>query len=131
MQGQEQVQQPIETHASMPTARSWRPVPLLVGGVVLHAALLLLVLWRPTLWLWCLLAVALNHALIVALVFVPRSSWLGKAVTRLPASAVTQGWVALTFDDGPDPVVTPQVLDVCWIVTRPKPVSSVSSTAVR
>ena len=39
-------------------------------------------------------------ALIVALVFVPRSSWLGKAVTRLPASAVTQGWVALTFDDG-------------------------------
>lgn len=74
MQGQEQVQQPIETHASMPTARNWRPVPLLVGSVVLHAALLLLLLWQPTLWLGCLLAVMLNHVLIVALVFVDRKS---------------------------------------------------------
>jgi peptidoglycan/xylan/chitin deacetylase (PgdA/CDA1 family) len=31
---------------------------------------------------------------------------------RLPAAAVRRGEIALTFDDGPDPEVTPRVLDV-------------------
>jgi peptidoglycan/xylan/chitin deacetylase (PgdA/CDA1 family) len=31
---------------------------------------------------------------------------------RLPKAAAARGEVALTFDDGPDPVVTPQVLDL-------------------
>jgi peptidoglycan/xylan/chitin deacetylase (PgdA/CDA1 family) len=40
----------------------------------------------------------------------PRSSWLGPNWTHLPATAGQQ--IALTIDDGPDPDVTPRVLDV-------------------
>ena len=39
----------------------------------------------------------------------PRCAWLGPNITRLPGSA-GGGLVALTFDDGPDPEVTPAVL---------------------
>jgi peptidoglycan/xylan/chitin deacetylase (PgdA/CDA1 family) len=42
----------------------------------------------------------------------PRSGWLGPNVTRLPQEAARRGVLALTFDDGPDPVVTPRVLDL-------------------
>jgi peptidoglycan/xylan/chitin deacetylase (PgdA/CDA1 family) len=37
---------------------------------------------------------------------------LGPNHTRLPAPAATRRAVALTFDDGPDPEVTPRVLDL-------------------
>ncbi len=40
----------------------------------------------------------------------PRSPWLGPNMCCLPASAARQGQVALTFDDGPDPVLTPRVM---------------------
>ena len=42
----------------------------------------------------------------------PRCGWLGPNVTRLPASSARGGLVALTFDDGPDPAVTPVVLEM-------------------
>ena len=42
----------------------------------------------------------------------PRSRWLGRNWTRLPAAAAARGEVALTIDDGPDPEVTPAVLDL-------------------
>jgi peptidoglycan/xylan/chitin deacetylase (PgdA/CDA1 family) len=42
----------------------------------------------------------------------PRSSLLGPNVTRLPAAAVQRRQFALTLDDGPDPEVTPRVLDL-------------------
>ncbi len=104
---------PSAEHARQaPQPRRWQPVPLVWCTLALHALMALVWLWRPALWPWCLAAVALNHALVVAWVFFPRSSALGKAVTRLPAASAAQGWVALTFDDGPDPQVTPQVLDL-------------------
>jgi peptidoglycan/xylan/chitin deacetylase (PgdA/CDA1 family) len=37
---------------------------------------------------------------------------LGPNVVRLPASAAVRHEIALTFDDGPDPEVTPRVLDL-------------------
>ena len=40
----------------------------------------------------------------------PRGSQLGPNLVRLPGSMA--GAVALTFDDGPDPEVTPRVLDL-------------------
>lgn len=55
---------------------------------------------------------AANHALIVAATLWPRSRWLGPNVTRLPEAAARRGEVALTIDDGPDPEVTPRVLDL-------------------
>ena len=42
----------------------------------------------------------------------PRSTWLGDNLRRLPAAAIARREIAITIDDGPDPDVTPAVLDV-------------------
>jgi peptidoglycan/xylan/chitin deacetylase (PgdA/CDA1 family) len=42
----------------------------------------------------------------------PRCGWLGPNISRLPGVAAGRELVGLTFDDGPDPDVTPAVLDV-------------------
>lgn len=61
---------------------------------------------------WALAAVALNHLVITAAGLTPRSTLLGRNVSRLPAAAAARGEVAITIDDGPDPEVTPAVLDL-------------------
>ena len=66
----------------------------------------------PSAWPWALGAVAANHALLTAGGLWPRSRWLGSNWTHLPDAAVARGEVALTIDDGPDPSVTPAVLDL-------------------
>lgn len=72
-----------------------------VGG----AALLL----SPASWPFVGAALVANHLLIGAGVLSPRSRLLGPNLSRLEG---TDGSLALTFDDGPDPEVTPRVLDV-------------------
>ena len=47
-----------------------------------------------------------------ATVLFPRGRFLGPNIDRLSADAVARGEVSLTFDDGPDPEVTPAVLDL-------------------
>lgn len=66
----------------------------------------------PPLWPWALGAVALDHALLTATGLWPRSTWLGRNVLSLPAAAQQRRAVAVTLDDGPDPDITPQVLDI-------------------
>lgn len=61
---------------------------------------------------WAVAAVVLNHLLITAAGLAPRSSLLGQNLTRLPPAAAARREVAITIDDGPDPEVTPQVLDL-------------------
>jgi peptidoglycan/xylan/chitin deacetylase (PgdA/CDA1 family) len=41
----------------------------------------------------------------------PRSRWFGPNLARLPAGATERRELVLTIDDGPDPDVTPAVLD--------------------
>jgi peptidoglycan/xylan/chitin deacetylase (PgdA/CDA1 family) len=53
-----------------------------------------------------------SHALNLGFGFVPASSALGPVIARLPDAAAARNEVALTFDDGPDPEVTPRVLDL-------------------
>ncbi|HEX4172264.1 MAG TPA: polysaccharide deacetylase family protein, partial [Acetobacteraceae bacterium] len=53
-----------------------------------------------------------NHAALTAFGLLPRSTLLGRNIIRLPAPAVRSRQVALTFDDGPHPTITPQVLDL-------------------
>lgn len=72
----------------------------------------MVVLVEPALWPWAAGAVALNHALLAGAGLWPRSTWLGSNVRRLPAAAVQRREVAITIDDGPDPEVTPAVLDL-------------------
>jgi peptidoglycan/xylan/chitin deacetylase (PgdA/CDA1 family) len=77
-----------------------------------HVAGVLALLAQPSLWQWVLGALAANHLLLSVAVLWPRGSWLGANLTRLPAPAAARAEVCLTFDDGPDPVVTPKVLDL-------------------
>lgn len=91
----------------------WHSTPLVRASIALHLMALAAVFadagrW----WPWALAAVVVNHVLITAIGLWPRSQWLGPNWTRLPAAATARGEFALTIDDGPDPLVTPQVLDV-------------------
>ena len=66
----------------------------------------------PAGWQWIVAVLGCNHLLIIGSVFCPRGQLLGPNLVRLPAAAADRGEVALTFDDGPDPLVTPRVLDL-------------------
>jgi peptidoglycan-N-acetylglucosamine deacetylase len=92
-------------------SRSWHPSGLLVGSMFVHLAALGMLLWRWRIWPWVLAVLLTDHLLHAALGLTPRSRLLGKNWTRLPA-ADRAGRVALTLDDGPDPLVTPAVLRI-------------------
>ena len=66
---------------------------------------------QPALWPWGLGALAANHLALTAAGLWPRSRSLGPNWVRLPPAAAP-GHIAITIDDGPDPEVTPQVLDL-------------------
>ena len=85
---------------------------MLQASAALHCGALGLTAWRPHLWPWTLGAVIANHLQLVAAGLMPRSRLLGSNWVRLPAAAAAQGQIALTFDDGPDPEVTPRVLEL-------------------
>jgi peptidoglycan/xylan/chitin deacetylase (PgdA/CDA1 family) len=70
-----------------------------------------LVCW-PAIWPWLLAGIVTNHLLLGAFGMWPRSSLLGGNLSRLPDGCAGKGYVALTFDDGPDPEVTPRVLEL-------------------
>ena len=96
----------------IPVPTPWHPTPLLVFSMLLHIAAVSALLVDFALWRWALGAVLANHVLLTAIGVWPKSRLLGPNWTRLPAEAAARGEVALTIDDGPDPAVTPQVLDI-------------------
>ena len=77
-----------------------------------HAAAALGLAAHPPAWAWALGAAAASHAAMGVAGLLPRNSLLGPNLSRLPDGARRRGEVALTFDDGPDPEVTPRVLDL-------------------
>ncbi|MBW8370771.1 MAG: polysaccharide deacetylase family protein [Thiobacillus sp.] len=91
---------------------AWRPTLLIRASIALHGLALVAVIADPAQWPWALGAVVINHLLLTAVGLWPRSSGLGPNWTRLPAAAAARHEIALTIDDGPDPLVTPQVLDI-------------------
>jgi peptidoglycan/xylan/chitin deacetylase (PgdA/CDA1 family) len=90
-----------------PRARRWKPAPLVQGSLGLHA-LAAAGLFTPA-WPWSVGALVADHALITFAGLWPRSPWLGPNLTHLPRHLPQ---VAITIDDGPDPDVTPAVLDL-------------------
>lgn len=90
----------------------WRPTPLIRMSIALHLLALIGVIAEPAQWRWALGAVLADHALLALVGLWPRSRWLGPNWTRLPAASTARKEIALTIDDGPDPAVTPQVLDI-------------------
>jgi len=97
---------------SSPTPQRWRPSPLVRGSIGLHVGALALVVARPSAWPWAVGAVLADHALLTAMGLTPRSALLGPNWTRLPAAAAGRQQLAITIDDGPDPRITPRVLDL-------------------
>lgn len=90
----------------------WQPTLLVRASLALHFLALVAVLADSGLWRWALGVVFANHVLLTLVGLWPRSRWLGANWTHLPAAAAARNEIALTIDDGPDPVVTPQVLDI-------------------
>ena len=90
----------------------WRLPTLLKASAAWHAGAAAVAVAQPALLPWALGAVALDHALIAGAGLWPRSTWLGQNLLRLPAAATARREIALTIDDGPDPDVTPAVLDL-------------------
>lgn len=91
--------------------RPWRPSPLLQASFALHAAAFGLLTAAPAAWPWWAWALAANHLALTGMGLWPRSRGLGPNWVRLPAAAAA-GHIAITIDDGPDPRVTPGVLDL-------------------
>jgi peptidoglycan/xylan/chitin deacetylase (PgdA/CDA1 family) len=91
---------------------NWKPSPLIAGTLALHAALPVPLLLSPQSWPWVLTALVANHVLLTGVGLWPRSNWLGPNITRLPTESAARNEIALTIDDGPDPDVTPRVLDM-------------------
>ena len=90
----------------------WKPSPTIQMSFAVHGMASLAVLATPGHWPWALGALAANHLVLTAAGLLPRSSLLGANLNRLPAAARARREIALTIDDGPDPEVTPRVLDL-------------------
>ena len=105
----DRLEQPDGARAPAP---SWRPTPTITLSFVVHGAAVALAAVAPPLWPWALGAVAANHLFLSCAGVWPGSNLLGPNLVRLPAAAVARRELALTFDDGPDPEVTPRVLDL-------------------
>ncbi|HEX5760024.1 MAG TPA: polysaccharide deacetylase family protein [Thermoanaerobaculia bacterium] len=89
---------------------TWRPPALVVASLALHGAAAVALAAAPHQWRWLLGAALADHVAVAQACLRPRSRLLGPNLTRLPEAAARRGEVALTFDDGPDPEVTPRVL---------------------
>ena len=95
-----------------PAPVRWRPNGFVRASAVVHVAAVAGVALSPELWPWAIGAFAANQAAILAGVLLPRTTLLGPNWTRLPAAAAARGAFAITLDDGPDPEVTPRVLEL-------------------
>lgn len=85
---------------------------MVTASIGLHAVAAGTAALLPEMAWWALGGVAFNHLCITAAGLWPRSTWLGPNHSRLPAAAAARRAFALTLDDGPDPAVTPRVLDL-------------------
>jgi len=89
------------------TARGW-----LLLSALIHVLALALVALPSHRWALAFALVLANHLLLTIAGLWPRSGLLGPNHTRLAPHAHAAGAIALTIDDGPDPAVTPQVLEL-------------------
>jgi peptidoglycan/xylan/chitin deacetylase (PgdA/CDA1 family) len=89
----------------------WQPTPFVRLCMAMHGVVVLPI-WSFDLWPWAIGTVFLSHMAMLAAGLWPRSTVLGQNMVRLPEAAAHRGEVAITIDDGPEPLVTPQVLEI-------------------
>ncbi len=94
------------------TSRRWRPTPLIAASALWHAGAAGWLVLEPASWPLVAGSLAFNQLLLTGAGMWPRSALLGPNWRRLPAQAAARHEVAVTIDDGPDPAVTPRVLDI-------------------
>jgi len=92
--------------------KPWKPTLAIKATLAVHAAAAAGCVLAPAIWPWAVGALVINHAIITTAGLLPRTTLLGPNLNRLPDDAVARREVAITIDDGPDPEVTPQVLDL-------------------
>jgi peptidoglycan/xylan/chitin deacetylase (PgdA/CDA1 family) len=90
----------------------YRPTPLLLGSAALHTAGALALAAAPQHWALVAGGLFANHVVLAAASLQPRGLLIGANLTSLPGDAARRGEACLTFDDGPDPEVTPRVLEM-------------------
>src|SRR5574343_256144 len=92
--------------------KPWKPTPIVMLSIAAHLGVPLLWVFFPEWWPWLFATIAADPAVLTAAGLTPRSTLLGPNLVRLPNSLAAARSVAITIDDGPDPVVTPKVLDI-------------------
>ncbi len=104
----------------------WHPPAAIRVSIGLHVIAALAAVMAATGWIadgaeapWtsAVLAAAIgtivaNHLVLTAAGLCPRCSLIGRNITRIPIRQGETAVVAITVDDGPDPEVTPAVLDL-------------------
>ncbi len=85
---------------------------LMLASALIHLTALALIALPDHHWKFALATIIANHLVVVVAGLWPRCRLLGPNHTRLASHAGAAGAIALTIDDGPDPVVTPQVLQL-------------------
>ena len=94
------------------TSRPWRPTPLIVASAAVHAGALGYLVAEPSAWPLAIGTLVADQLLLTGAGLWPRSTVLGSNWRSLPQHSVLRGEVAITIDDGPDPAITPHVLDI-------------------
>ncbi len=92
--------------------QNWQPTPLMKASFMLTLAAPLAIAIQPSIWPWALAVVVVDNLVLTFAGLWPRCSWTGSNWTSLPLAAAKRGEIAITIDDGPDPDVTPAVLDL-------------------
>ncbi len=95
-----------------PPSVAWVMPSLVRGSIGVHLLAAGAAAAMPQHAVWALAGVAANHAVLTAAGLLPRARLLGPNMSRLSADKAALGEICLTIDDGPDPEVTPAVLDM-------------------
>jgi peptidoglycan/xylan/chitin deacetylase (PgdA/CDA1 family) len=89
----------------------WKPSSALQASAALHLGAVAGIATGLPLT-WAAGAIVTNHALLSVAGLWPRSTVLGSNMLRLSQAACEANQIAITIDDGPNPEVTPAVLDI-------------------
>lgn len=93
------------------TQGKWRPSPAIKATAAMHLGAAF-ALGAGVAWPWAAGALLANHTALTVAGLWPRSRWLGANLLTLSCAARHAQQVAITIDDGPNPSVTPAVLDI-------------------